>query len=263
MVSGGCIISGAVVRESLLFSDVRIEEPQHPPFRHPADTEIGALRDFRAVIDEGCEVPETPASAGSRADERRFHVTENGVVLVTLDCCAAYGALNCSRHACRSSCVAHAPAAVQGRLTGSTRCVTYLHAIKDYTTWRPPGRQPAARAVVNFTPLLIEQLEEIARCVAEHLEKQPAPGSGAGTSGPGPGTDRAGGGWSCCAPAACTAPADDRALRAVLELATSPRPSHAGSRRLRFRSVHPRSRVWYHLAWLGESVRRTDPLVAR
>src|SRR5437762_13193322 len=28
----------------------------------------------------------------------------------------------------------------------------------------------AARAVVNFTPLLIEQLDEIARRIAEHLE---------------------------------------------------------------------------------------------
>jgi len=48
---------------------------------------------------------------------------------------------------------------------------TYLHAIKDYTDMAAHLEgNPAARAVVNFTPLLIEQLEEIARCVAEHLE---------------------------------------------------------------------------------------------
>ena len=37
MVSGGCIISGAVVRESLLFSDVRIDErTQHRALGDPA-----------------------------------------------------------------------------------------------------------------------------------------------------------------------------------------------------------------------------------
>src|SRR5579862_2514824 len=47
---------------------------------------------------------------------------------------------------------------------------TYLHAIKDYTDMAAHlENNPAARAVVNFTPLLIEQLEELARRIAEHL----------------------------------------------------------------------------------------------
>src|SRR5215831_16297168 len=47
---------------------------------------------------------------------------------------------------------------------------TYLHAIKDYTDMAAHLEAiPAARAVVNFTPVLIEQLEEIARRVNEHL----------------------------------------------------------------------------------------------
>src|SRR5437588_8349240 len=47
---------------------------------------------------------------------------------------------------------------------------TYLHAVKDYTDMAAHLEgNPAARAVVNFTPLLIEQVEEIARRVAEHL----------------------------------------------------------------------------------------------
>src|SRR6185312_5461662 len=66
MVSGGCIISGAMVRESLLFSDVRVEE--------------------RTIIDEGCELPDGMKIGIDRAeDARRFVVTEKGVVLVTPD----------------------------------------------------------------------------------------------------------------------------------------------------------------------------------
>jgi glucose-1-phosphate adenylyltransferase len=86
MVSGGCIISGAVVRESLLFSDVRIEERTsiHRSVILP-HTEIGrGCAISGAVIDEGCEVPDG-TRLDREADARRFHVTENGVVLVTVD----------------------------------------------------------------------------------------------------------------------------------------------------------------------------------
>jgi glucose-1-phosphate adenylyltransferase len=88
MVSGGCIISGAVVRESLLFSDVRVEE------RTSIDrsvilphAEIGrGCSITHAIVDEGCEVPDGMRIGADRAeDERRFHVTDNGVVLVTAD----------------------------------------------------------------------------------------------------------------------------------------------------------------------------------
>src|SRR6185369_6183073 len=48
---------------------------------------------------------------------------------------------------------------------------TYLHAIKDYTDMAAHlEANPAARAVVNFTPVLIEQLEELARRIAGHLQ---------------------------------------------------------------------------------------------
>src|SRR5256884_3541796 len=46
---------------------------------------------------------------------------------------------------------------------------------------------PAARAVVNFTPVLIEQLEEISRRVAEHLRSgAPLPDPVLGLLGPDP-----------------------------------------------------------------------------
>ena len=88
MVSGGCIISGAVVRESLLFSDVRVEERTsiHRSVVLP-HAEIGrGCAISGAIIDEGCEVPDgTHIGLEREADARRFHVTDKGVVLVTVD----------------------------------------------------------------------------------------------------------------------------------------------------------------------------------
>jgi glucose-1-phosphate adenylyltransferase len=88
MVSGGCIISGAVVRESLLFSDVRVEEGSSI-YRSVVlpHAEIGrGCVIANAIIDEGCEIPDGMHIGRDRgADAHRFHVTENGVVLVTPD----------------------------------------------------------------------------------------------------------------------------------------------------------------------------------
>jgi glucose-1-phosphate adenylyltransferase len=88
MVSGGCIISGAEVRESLLFSNVRVEE--RSVIRHSVllpHVSIG--RDCvvqGAILDEGCEVPAGMTIGVDRSkDTARFHVTEKGVVLVSPD----------------------------------------------------------------------------------------------------------------------------------------------------------------------------------
>jgi glucose-1-phosphate adenylyltransferase len=88
VVSGGCIISGAVVRSSLLFSDVRVDERssinRSVILPH---VEIGTscvIED--AIVDEGCEIPsEMKIGVNREADAKRFHVTEKGVVLVTAD----------------------------------------------------------------------------------------------------------------------------------------------------------------------------------
>jgi glucose-1-phosphate adenylyltransferase len=88
MVSGGCIISGAVVRESLLFSDVRVDEGSSIQssviLPH---VEIGRGCVVRgAILDEGCEIPDGMTIGVDRAaDAARFHVTDKGVVLVTAD----------------------------------------------------------------------------------------------------------------------------------------------------------------------------------
>ena len=88
VVSGGCIISGAVVRSSLLFSDVRVDERssinRSVILPH---VEIGTSCVIEgAILDEGCEVPNgMKIGIDRQADTKRFHVTEKGVVLVTAD----------------------------------------------------------------------------------------------------------------------------------------------------------------------------------
>ena len=88
MVSGGCIISGALVRSSLLFSDVRIDE--HSSIDRSVilpHVEIGKNCTIsRAILDEGCVIPDgTHIGSNLAADAERFYVTEQGVVLVTAD----------------------------------------------------------------------------------------------------------------------------------------------------------------------------------
>ena len=86
MVSGGCIISGSLVRHSLLFSNVRINSycTVESSVVLP-DVNIGRnCRITKAVIDRGCEIPPgTVIGEDSEEDARRFHVSSGGVVLVT------------------------------------------------------------------------------------------------------------------------------------------------------------------------------------
>jgi len=86
MVSGGCIISGSTIRNSLLFSSVRvhsyceISEAVLLP-----DVEVGrgaVLR--RAIVDQGTRIPPgLTAGVDREADAKRFHVTDNGITLIT------------------------------------------------------------------------------------------------------------------------------------------------------------------------------------
>lgn len=143
---------------------------------------------------------------------------------------------------------------------------TYLHAIKDYTDMAAHLEgNPAARAVVNFTPVLLEQLEEISRRVGEHLRTGSAlPDPVLALLGPDP------------VPAEPAERLD--LLRACLKaqrkqmierfgpylelatiaetLGTLERVSYASDQ-----LIHDLA-VWYHLAWLGETVRRSDTLVS-
>jgi glucose-1-phosphate adenylyltransferase len=86
MVSGGCIISGSRVSQSLLFSNVRVHDYSQiegavilPRVRVG---ERCVIR--RAIIDEGSLVPDgMQIGVDPQADRERFYVTEHGVTLVT------------------------------------------------------------------------------------------------------------------------------------------------------------------------------------
>jgi glucose-1-phosphate adenylyltransferase len=86
MVSGGCIVSGALVRESLLFSNVHVGELSlvERSVVLP-DVAIGRrCRVFNAIIDEETVIPDDAVIGEDPAeDRRRFYVTRKGVVLVT------------------------------------------------------------------------------------------------------------------------------------------------------------------------------------
>ena len=87
MVSGGCIISGSVLRQSVAFSNVRvhsystIEQSVILP-----GVDIGRrVRIRKAIIDRGCHIPEGMVIGYDVEQDKAngFRVSENGVVLVT------------------------------------------------------------------------------------------------------------------------------------------------------------------------------------
>ncbi|GMR18581.1 MAG: glucose-1-phosphate adenylyltransferase [Gammaproteobacteria bacterium] len=85
MVSGGCIISGAHVQHSLLFSHVRVNEYARLQSSVVLpDVEVGKnARITKAIIDKGCRIPENMViGENEKEDKERFHVTPEGVVLV-------------------------------------------------------------------------------------------------------------------------------------------------------------------------------------
>ncbi|SIQ14887.1 glucose-1-phosphate adenylyltransferase [Aeromonas veronii] len=86
MFAGGTIVSGSFILSSVLFTNVRVDSfctlDQAVIF---PGVEIGAgCRLRRVVIDKGCKLPEGTV-IGENADEdaRRFHRSEQGIVLVT------------------------------------------------------------------------------------------------------------------------------------------------------------------------------------
>ncbi len=143
---------------------------------------------------------------------------------------------------------------------------TYLHAIKDYTDMAAHlEANPEARAVVNFTPVLLEQLDELAQRVGAHLRHgEPLPDPVLALLGPEPLPERG--------------PERVQLLRACLRaqrksmierfgpylelatlaetLATPDRAVYASDQLIRDLAV------WYHIAWVGETVRRSDMRIA-
>lgn len=88
LISGGCIISGANIRNSVLFSDVRVNSYssiEHSVLLPKVDVGRHVVLK-RVVVDNGARIPDgMEIGVNLEQDKKRFHVTESGVVLVTPD----------------------------------------------------------------------------------------------------------------------------------------------------------------------------------
>ena len=88
MISAGCIVSGAVVRNSVLSQDVRVnsysEVESSIIFTH---VDIGRhCRIRRAIIDRDVHLPEGTVIGYDRDEDRRnYFVTSTGLTVVTRD----------------------------------------------------------------------------------------------------------------------------------------------------------------------------------
>ena len=88
LVSGGCIISGACVRNSLLFSNVHVHSYSNveesvilPNVKVSRNVTLK-----RVVVDKNCVIPEgLTAGVNREEDARRFFVSDNGITLITPD----------------------------------------------------------------------------------------------------------------------------------------------------------------------------------
>jgi alpha-amylase/alpha-mannosidase (GH57 family) len=143
---------------------------------------------------------------------------------------------------------------------------TYLHAIKDYVDMAAHlEANPAARAVVNFAPILLEQLEELAERVGAHLERgAPLPDAVLALLGDGPLTQAPEARLAllqACLRAERTHlinryPGYAQLATLAAALGTPETVTYASDNYLRDLGT------WYHIAWLGETVKRSDPRVA-
>ncbi|HVF63366.1 MAG TPA: glucose-1-phosphate adenylyltransferase [Casimicrobiaceae bacterium] len=92
LVSGGCIVSGALISDSVLFSNVVV----HSYARVSRSVVLPDViinrycRLNRAVVDRRCTLPDgLVVGEDAEADAKRFHRTDSGVVLITREMLAA------------------------------------------------------------------------------------------------------------------------------------------------------------------------------
>ena len=86
MVSGGCVVSGATVRRSLLFSEVRVNSyaELNEAVVLPGCNIGRNARLTKVIVDRGVDIPEgLVVGEDAEADAARFHRTDKGVVLIT------------------------------------------------------------------------------------------------------------------------------------------------------------------------------------
>jgi len=142
----------------------------------------------------------------------------------------------------------------------------YLRGIKDYVDMAVHLESvPGATAVIAFSPVLLEQLDDYSSRLAAHLR------SGAPVGDPVLGLLAPGG-----------VPVDRSRWPELLRTCLQSHPDHMIARFAPYQELADRTRdlladgsaagaspglvtdlaAWFHIAWLGESVRRGDPRVA-
>lgn len=88
MISEGCIISGATIRRSMLFTNVKVHSFTliEDSLILPNCTIGRNVKIKRAIIAEGCDIPRDMLVGYDPAfDKKYFHISEGGIVLVTPD----------------------------------------------------------------------------------------------------------------------------------------------------------------------------------
>ena len=141
----------------------------------------------------------------------------------------------------------------------------YLHAIRDYTdmAWHLE-RHPGMRAVVNWVPVLLDQLDDYAEQFDTGKLRDPllrllARESTAPLTEP----ERALIAARCVDPAALATIRHYAPYKHLFELYWSFEARGAGTLAYLSDAFFRDVLIWYHLAWTGETVRRESELVTR
>lgn len=94
LVSSGCIVRGATIRRSILFSKVRVDEGSlvEDTLVLPNVVIGRGVRLHKVVVDKHCVLPDgLQAGIDPESDRRHFHVTPRGVTLITPEMLGQYG----------------------------------------------------------------------------------------------------------------------------------------------------------------------------
>lgn len=145
---------------------------------------------------------------------------------------------------------------------------TYLHVIKDYVDMAAHLEQtPGARAVVNFAPILLDQIADYAKQIAGYLKdasalRDPLLAALDEPALPVRAEERLALIKACLranrARMIDTSPSYRRLAHMAAWLDEDPEAVHYFSEQYLGDLL-----VWYHLAWMGETVRRSDQRVER
>ena len=145
---------------------------------------------------------------------------------------------------------------------------TYLHGIKDYVDMAAHLESvPGAKAVVNFAPILLEQIEDYVEQIGGYLNghsaiRDPLLGELAEPALPGDSQER------LKLMQACLRSNRERIIERF-------KPYHHLATMAEWYEEHPNTLtyasnqfladllVWYHLGWLAESARRQDPRIRK